>query len=126
MSMKQIVLRLARNEATPGGDDRIGYVVIAPLTADGLIDLEAWRANRKQCIVKRFHPDPSEQADGWLTHNGSKWRFHYDEMHEGDDESGFRLGEHVFRPGEYVTIAHHGEEPLIYRVSDVLPIVEAA
>jgi len=126
MPLKQIVLRLARNESAPNGDDQIGYVLIAPLDKDGLIDLESWRQHRKDCVVKRFHPDPSEHADGWLTHNGSKWRFHYDEDHEGDDESGYRLGDHTFRPGEYVTIAHHGEEPLVYRVSDVLPVAKSA
>ena len=126
MSLKQIVLRLARNPNHPDGDDRQGYVLIAPLDRDGLIDLEEWRAHRDRCIVKRFHPDPDEVADGWLTHNGSKWRFHYDEAREGPDEAGHRLGDHVFRPGEYVSVAHHGEETLVYRVTDVLPLHEEA
>ncbi|MEL7040558.1 MAG: hypothetical protein AAGL90_03490 [Pseudomonadota bacterium] len=121
MSLQQITLRLARNPDTPHGDDAQGYVLIAPLSADGLIDLEAWRADREKCTVIRFHPDPDERADGWLTHHGSKWRFHYDEDHEGPDEGGHRLGDHVFRPGEYVTIAHHGETALVYRVTEVAP-----
>jgi len=124
MSLKQIVLRLARNPDLPDGDDRQGYVLIAPLNAHGLIDLDAWRETRAKCVVRRFHPDPAEAADGWLTHNGSKWRFHYDEDHEGPDEGGHRLGDHVFRPGEYVTVAHHGAEPLVYRVTEVLPFHE--
>lgn len=124
MSLKQIVLRLARNPEMPDGDDRQGYVVIAPLDADAKIDLEAWREDREKCTVRRFHPDPDEHADGWLTHNGSKWRFHYDEDREGPDEGGYRLGDHVFRPGEYVTIAHHGDEALVYRVTEVLPYHE--
>lgn len=121
MSLKQIVLKLARNPEAPDGDDRQGYVLIAPIDANGLIDLDAWREHRELCTVKRFHPDPEEQADGWLTHNGSKWRFHYDEDHEGPDEGGYRLGDHKFRRGEYVTLLHHGEKALVYRVSDVLP-----
>lgn len=125
MSLKQIVLRLARNPDWPDGDDSIGYVLVAPLSADGMIDLEEWRAEREKCKVVRFHPDPDERADGWLTHNGSKWRFHYDEDHEGPDEGGYRLGDHVFRPGEYVTVAHHGEEALVYRVTEVLPFHDA-
>lgn len=121
MALKQIVLRLARNEAAPDGDDRQGYVIIAPLGPDGKIDLLEWREHKKVCEVKRFHPDPEEVADGWLTHNGTHWRIHYDEDHEGPDEGGFRLGDHAFRPGEYVTFASHGVTPLTYIVTDVLP-----
>lgn len=119
MSLERITLRLARNPGYPEGDDTQGYVLVAPLTADGTIDLEGWRANRKACTVIRFHPDPDEHADGVLTHNGSYWRFHYDEDHEGPDEGGYRLGEHVFKPGEYVTIASHGEDPLTYIVTAI-------
>ncbi len=121
MALKQIVLRLARNANAPEGDDRQGYVMIAPLGADGKIDLESWREHKQLCEVKRFHPDPDEVADGWLTHNGSHWRIRYDEDHEGPDEGGFRLGDHAFHPGEYVTIASHGVTPLTYIVTDVLP-----
>ncbi|NQY14631.1 MAG: hypothetical protein HRT81_12315 [Henriciella sp.] len=121
MSLKQIVLRLARNEDFPDGDDQQGYVLVAPLSADGMIDLEGWRAQRELCEVRRFHPDPDEAADGLLTHNGSHWRFHYDEDHEGPDEGGYRLGDHPFRPGEYVTIASHGEKPLVYVITEVTP-----
>lgn len=119
MSLKRIVLRLARNPGVPEGDDTQGYVIVAPLNGEGLIDLEGWQANRAACTVNRFHPDPNERADGLLTHMGSHWRFHYDEDHEGPDEPGVRLGEHEFRPGEYVTIAHHGDEALTYIVTEV-------
>ncbi|MEM9055198.1 MAG: hypothetical protein AAGB16_07725 [Pseudomonadota bacterium] len=122
MTLKRVVLRLARNEGYPEGDDSQGYVLVAPLTADGLIDLAEWRENREACTVDRFHPDPDERADGWLTHRGPHWRFRYDEEDEGPDESGYRLGEHRFRPGEYVTITHHGEEPLTYIVTDVTKV----
>lgn len=121
MSLKQIVLRLARNPGFPDGDDRQGYVLVAPIDSDGQIDLEEWRAHRELCEVRRFHPDPAELADGLLTHNGSHWRFHYDEVHEGEDEGGYRLADHVFLPGEYVTIASHGVNPLVYIVTEVNP-----
>ena len=112
MSLKRIILRLARNPGFPDGDEQQGYVLKAPLTADGRIDLAAWQKQRDACTVIRFLPDPDERANGWLTHRGSHWRFRYDEDHEGPDEGTYRLGDHVFRPGEYVTIAHHGEAPL--------------
>ncbi|MBR9835222.1 MAG: hypothetical protein GYB42_08550 [Alphaproteobacteria bacterium] len=121
MPLRRIVLRLARNPGFPEGDDKQGYVIVAPLDGEGQIDLEAWRANRQKCTVVRFHPDPDEKADGWLTHRGDQWRFRYDEDDEGPDEPGYRLAEHDFRPGEYVTIAHHGDttESLTYIVTEV-------
>ena len=126
MVLNRITLRLARNPGMPEGDDRQGYVITAPLDSDGHIDLEAWRAHRAACTVIRFHPDPDERADGLLTHRGNQWRFHYDEDEEGPDEPGYRLGEHAFRPGEYVTIAQHGEDALTYIVTEVMPVRVAA
>jgi hypothetical protein len=122
MSLKRITLRLARNPGHPDGDRRQGYVIIAPLTADGHIDLATWQDRREDCVVQRFHPDPDLKADGLLTHRGRHWRFHYDEEHEGPDEGGYQLAEHVFRPGEYVTIADHGETPLTYLVTEVVEV----
>lgn len=120
MSLKRITLRLARNDEFPNGDERQGYVLVAPLDGDGMISLEEWQEHRKKCTVIRFHPDEEERADGWLTHSGRHWRFHYDEDHEGPDEPGYKIGEHSFLAGEYVTFAHHGEEPLTYRVTEVV------
>jgi len=122
MSLSRITLQLARNPGLPSGDAGQGYTMVAPLTGDGHLDLEAWRDNRKACRVVRFDPDTAENADGLLTHRGSHWYFHYDEDDEGDDEPGYRLGEHIFREGEYITIANHGETPLTYKVTDISPV----
>lgn len=119
MPLKRIVLRLARNPEFPKGDDRQGYVVVAPLDAQGKIDVDLWREHREKCTVDRFHPDPDERADGVLTHRGHQWRFHYDEDDEGPDEGGYRLEDHEFRPGAYVTIASHGKDAMTYIVTEV-------
>ena len=34
----------------------------------------------------------------------ARWVFDYDQSAEDDDESGYRFGTHLFRPGEYVSI----------------------
>ena len=122
MSLSKIVLQLARNPGLPNGDAGQGYTLVAPLDTSGQIDLEAWRAHRDACHVVRFSPDPDEHATGKLTHRGSRWFFHYDEDDEGDDESGYRLGDHVFKEGENVTIASHGETPLTYKITDISPV----
>lgn len=121
MDIKRITLRLARNEGWPDGDPRQGYIIHAPLDAAGRIDLDAWREHREACTVQRLHFDKAEEAEGWLTHAGSHWRFRYDEDEEGPDEPVHRLGEHVFKAGEYVTVTHHGEGPLVYKVMEVTP-----
>lgn len=48
LGLTQSKVILSRNPDTkfPHGDDRYGYVIIAPLTHEGLIDPVAWRANR--------------------------------------------------------------------------------
>lgn len=119
MAMKRITLRLARNPGYPEGDREQGYVIVAPIGADGHLLVDEWRDHRKDCTVFRFHPDPDERADGWLTHRGTQWFFHYDEEDEGPDEPVYRLGEHRFEIGEYVTISHEGGEALTYVVADV-------
>ena len=122
MTLRRITLQLARNPGLPAGDPSQGYMIIAPINAEGHLDVEAWRTQRKVCRVYRFHPDPAEKADGWLTHRGDKWFFHYDEESEGDDEAVFRFGAHVFREGEYITIDHPGSDAQTYKVTDISPV----
>ncbi len=119
MAFKKIVLRLARNPGFPDGDAERGYVLNAPLKTDGTLDLEAWRQDREKATVVRFDPDPEERADGWLTHRGSHWFFHYDEDREGPDEPTYRLGDHKFAVGEYLTVTGHEGDPLTYQVTSV-------
>jgi hypothetical protein len=119
MPMQRITLRLARNPGYPDGDASQGYVLTAPIDTQGHLVLDEWRAHKKACTVLRFHPDEDERADGWLTHRGSHWFFHYDEDHEGPDEPVHRLDDHSFVAGEYVTIRHMDEDALTYVVTEV-------
>ena len=120
MPLTRVVLRLGRNPEAgyPEGDDRHGYVITAPLDADGKLDAELWRKHRKDCTVVRFSPDEEEYADGWLSHRGSNWFFHYDEDHEGPDEPVYKLGDHAMRPGDYVTIHEADGDDLVYKVTE--------
>lgn len=119
MTLRRITLQLARNPGLPGGDPEQGYTIMAPITPEGQLDVEAWRENPKACRVYRFHPDPAEKADGWLSHRGKNWFVHYDEEAEGDDEGVFRLGAHTLREGEYITIDHPGGDAQTYKVTDI-------
>jgi hypothetical protein len=121
MSLYQVVMRLARNPGFPEGDERQGYIVVAPLDAADRLDPGQWRENREACTVIRFKPGTERDADGLLTHNGSHWFFHYDEVGEGEDEPVYRLGEHRLAIGDYVTIHESDGQSLTYRVTQRSP-----
>jgi hypothetical protein len=120
MSLSRIVMRLARNPGTEfaGGDDHRGYSLTAPLTADGHLDAAAYAKAKEACTVRRFAPDEAP-ADGHLARKGQRWFFDYDEDDVADDEPLYRLGEHRFAVGEYVTITDEDGRPLTYKVVEV-------
>ena len=122
MALTRVVLRLARNPGFPDGDDTQGYLITAPLDAQGFLQLEEWRDARKACEVIRFKPGEERDADDLLSHNGSHWFFHYDEPQEGDDEPVYRLGDHRLAIGDYVTIHESDGAEMTYRVTEHQPV----
>jgi hypothetical protein len=120
MSLSRIVMRLARNPGTEfsGGDDHRGYALTAPLTADGHLDSAAYGKAKADCTVRRFSPD-EDPADGHLIRSGQNWRFDYEDGDVGDDEPVYRLGDHRFAVGEYVTVTDEDGRPLTYKVVEV-------
>ena len=125
MGLNRIVMRLARNPGTEfaGGDDHRGYTLIAPLSADGRLDEAAYGRLKDQCSVRRFAPD-EDPADGRLMHRGERWYFDYDQEDTADDEPIYRLGDHRFAVGEYVTVTDEDDRPLTYKVMEVAPAAE--
>jgi len=66
-------------------------------------------------------PD-EDPADGHLARRGSHWFFDYGEADDLEDEPVYRLGEHRFAVGEYVTVTDDEGRPLTYKVVDVSPV----
>ena len=120
MELSRIVMRLARNPGTEfaGGDDHRGYALTAPLTADGHLDENAYRQSREDCQVRRFAPD-EDPVDGRLARRGERWFFDYDDTDTSDDEAVYRLGDHRFAVGEYVTVNDEDGRPLTYKVVEI-------
>ncbi len=120
MPLSRIVMRLARNPGTEfaGGDDRRGYTLVAPLDASGKLDATAFAKDAKACTVHRFAPD-EDAVDGQLDRRASRWFFNYGESDDLEEEPVFRLGEHVFAVGEYVTVTDEDGRPLTYKVVEV-------
>ncbi len=120
MSLNRIVMRLARNPGTEfsGGDDHRGYALTAPLTPDGRLDEDAYAKVKAKCSVRRFAPD-EDPADGLLMRRRERWYFDYDQEQTADDEPIYKLGEHRFAVGEYVTVTDEDGRPLTYKVVEV-------
>lgn len=123
--LKRIRLNLARSKEFPSGSDEHGYEFVAPLDADGHIDVELWRKYREHCGVRRFW-DGEDDEFGRLVHKpGSvehaRWVFDYDETAEDDDEAGYRFGNHPFRNGEYVSIRGEDGHMHTFQVVSVEP-----
>lgn len=107
-------MELARNPGFPEGSSARGYELHVPLTADGHLDVEGWRARKADCTVRRFWPDEPDQ-NGQLIHGRHGWAFSY-EPGEDDDEPLFKLDGHVFRAGEYVTVRETDGDNLTFRI----------
>ena len=123
MTLSRIVMRLARNPGTEfaEGDDHRGYTVVAPLLADGKLDVEAFQKVRADCSVRRFAPE-EEAVNGRLARRGQTWFFDYDDADDADDEPVHRLGDHRFSLGEYVSVADEDGRMLAYKVTEVSPL----
>lgn len=123
LGLTRVVMRLGRNPAAgfPDGDDHHGYVLVAPLNRDGMLDPELWDKHKKACTVRRFQAlEPA--AEGWLRHRGGQWFFWYDDDWEGPAEPVFKLGNHRLVFGEYVTVKEGDMSPLTFRVTELAEV----
>ena len=123
LGLTRIILRLGRNPEAgfPDGNDEYGYVIHAPLDANGKIEAALWRETKAHCTVRRFHPSETP-ADGWLRHRGDNWYVWYDEADEGPEEPLFKLGAHELRAGEYVTLREADGDVLTFRVAEAVRV----
>ena len=108
-ALRKVTLNAARSKAFPDGSIRHGYDFVAPLTADGHIDLEAWKQHRGECFA--------HHAGG---RGGSTWTFEWKGgTKDEQEEEGFRFGDHPFKVGEYVSVREEDGELLTFRVVSV-------
>ena len=122
--LRKVTLHAARSKEFPAGSIRHGYDFIAPLTEDGRIDLEAWKAHRGECFAHRYWVgEPTMQ--GLLVHHGGgrggSWAFEWKSTRSraDEEEEGFRFGDHTFQVGEYVSVREAEGDLLTFRVVSV-------
>lgn len=118
-TLSHITLELARERDHPMGDRNYGYHLYLPLSDDGRIDTDAWQKLRSACRVRRFRPGEEERHGRILRGSGGRWSFDYDDRGDFDDEVGFRLGDEIFVPGEYVSVRENDGEMHTFQVISV-------
>lgn len=121
MSLSRIVMRLARNPGTEfaDGDDHRGYTLTAPLTAEGKIDEAALKALKDGAPVRHFAPE-EDALEGRLGRKGERWFFDFGDALDAEEPL-YRLGEHRFAVGEYVSITDEDGRLLTYKITDIAP-----
>lgn len=120
---QHIRLLLAREPGHPQGDAGDGWDLVAPLDDEGRLDADACRAAPGKCYVRRFIQDATV-ATGRLRHTvGNQWLMDL-EGRDDLDAAGFRLGEELFTPGEYVSTVSAGGQNHTYLVARVVPVDE--
>jgi hypothetical protein len=117
-ALKTVRLNLARTKEFPDGSERHGYRFTAPLDGDGHLDADLWKEQKDRCRVVRFWAGEEEDI-GHLVHRGGGWGFHYDLSGDEGDEFGYKLGNHRFVPGEYVSVRDEDGELHTFRVVKV-------
>jgi hypothetical protein len=127
VDLNRILLTLARSREFPDGSSRHGYDFIAPLDPEGHIDPILWKKYRDYCRVRRFWAGEDDEV-GRLVHKPggaehARWVFEYDPGRDDDDEAGYKLGEHAFLPGEYVSISGKDGKLQTFRVISVNPVL---
>jgi hypothetical protein len=126
MALFRIILRLARNPCAdhPEPDPHNGYTMIAPLAENGRLDETGFSRVAKECVVRRFLPDEDARS-GRLVRHGGRWAIHYGDDKDIRDESLYRLHDHRFIAGDYVTVVDGDGEALTYRVAEVTRTADA-
>jgi hypothetical protein len=114
MTWTNIRLELARTPDFPEGSPAHAYLLRLPLDQNGMVDADAYRAERGKATVQRAWPGEAVRR-GAIIHKRSGWAFSY-EAGDADDEGIFHLENHPFRVGEYVTVTEPDGERLPYRI----------
>ena len=128
--LHHITLHLARSKEFPEGSARHGYVITAPLDEQGRLQQAEWARQRTYCRVRRFWRNEADRQ-GVLVHRpggagGATWMIDYNLDQLGDEEPGYRLNQHRFVQGEYVTIQDENEKPYTFEIVAVRPAGQRA
>lgn len=114
MTWTTIRLELARTRDFPNGSPAHSYVLRLPLTSEGTVDPQEFKAQPERATVRRFWPNEPDQS-GYIIHKRGGWAFSY-ALGEEDDENIFHLENHPLRVGDYLTLTEPDGEKWPYQV----------
>lgn len=115
---RRIWLELALEARGSERNGSVGYVLVAPLTEDGGIDLDLWRRHHDACGVIRFRPREPDDVGHLVRTTGDTWAFRFDVTRKSSVEPAYHLGPERLAPGGYVFI-HDDTGPRIFRVASI-------
>lgn len=122
-AFRRIWLELALDREGSGRSDSIGYVLVAPLTEDGRIDVELWRQFHEFCGVIRLRPMQPDDV-GHLVHKPEGlWAFRYDVTGGQGGETAYCIGSDRFVTGGYASICDDAGLHM-FAVASIEPIRE--
>lgn len=119
MGLKRIRLELARTPEFPDGSAVHGYELVVPLDSHGHLDPAGFADDKAACTVRRFWEGAHDER-GTLVHTRRGWAFSY-ATGPDDDEPIFKLDQHRFTVGDYVTVTEHDGVARPFRVVEVKP-----
>lgn len=120
-SFRRIRLDLVLDKDRTDRSCAIGYLLVAPLTPDGRIDVALWREHREFCGVICMHPEePSEVGHLFRAARGT-WGFRYDVTRKPTNVPTFHLGSDRFVIGDYASIRDDYGQSL-FQVAAIDPI----
>lgn len=103
MSLYHVRMTLARDPEFPSGSHAHGYDLVIPLDDKMMLDTAEWGLRENECHVTRFWQGETTRH-GMLKHRGRKWFLDYEPARNDDDEPFFKLEQHSFKEGEYLTV----------------------
>lgn len=121
MTLYNVRLQMAREPGAPEGNANRGYQLVLPLDGSMRIDADAWKEDPKACTVERFWDGETTELGYLERRKDGQWVFDYDFEDEDDDEAGYRLGEHSFNVGDYVSIAGQDGQMHTFTVVSAAP-----
>lgn len=117
-NFRRVRLELAREPHSPEGDAHVAYVFTIPLAAEDRLDVETAQKHRDALTVVRMRRGEAPTQGRLHRRPGGSWAIHYDQSagQAEDDDPAYRLEQHRFSVGEYVTILED-DGPHTYRVT---------
>lgn len=110
-------IRLERIDVNAQVNERDAYLLVAPLTGEGVLDAVTARAFYGACRVLRWRAG-DDHEEGYLSPaSDGTWRVRRElDLYSAPDEAGAKFGPERFVAGERVTLTE-GECDCVYQVA---------